>query len=839
MTNHLVQHRHVRRSKILQRWTERRVATRAGVNTDYSNLAPRLGFAATLPHAIVLRGGWGLAFFPGNYMSQSLMKNPPFVGTYGPVTSTGASGLVPNLRLSDGLPLPTPTDAVNPSGTIIGVAQDFKNTRIQQFNLIAEKEFGGNVFSAGYVGSRGAHVAFVVPNLNLAPAAPRCHPAAAHLLRATPRRDDDRHVCERLRVDLQRSAAGVSAAAPQWPDGRLDYVLAHTQWTQPSPNDVNVIERFDADFDIRHKIVFTANYELPFGESLTGAAKQLLAGWQVNGVASWQTGLPFNVTNSTARANTSASNDWPNLVGDPELSNPTVDQWFNTAAFAAQTINTIGNGPRNVLHGPPQRRLDLSLFKDFGLTGAAKLQLRSSATTSPTRRASRTRRRRSERRASARSRASATQSRGRCSLRSSCCSRNGWCSRMTKARAGMRGAVIAASLVVVQTTSGADSAPGAYDGWPAYGGGPDQIRYSTLAQINRSNVRQLEVAWTYNSARIRRPPDQSDCCRRRVVHDDPEASRRRARCGHRRSALDVRFGHRRTRSEPGRHLLGERRRPPHLHRPGSVRLRAPCRHRTAHRRLRPRRPDRSPRRPRPRSVGAVCDADDAGRRLQGFVHRRRPGQRGVTGFAGRRSRVRRAHRRAALEFSYDSAPWELGYDSWPADAWTYTGGVNNWAGMAVDEARGIVYVPTGSASADFYGANRLGDNLFANSLIALDAATGRRLWHFQAVHHDIWDRDFPSPPSLVTVTQNGRRIDAVAQTTKHGFVFLFDRVLRHSAVSDRVSRYSRRAPLTASGRRRRSRCRPRPAPFARQRLTEQMLTTRTPEAHRAAARSIP
>src|ERR1700738_2702184 len=87
-------------------------------------------------------------------------------------SSNGASGGVPNVRLSDGLPLPTPTDAANPAGTIIGVQQDFKNTRVQQFNVIAEKEFAGNVFSAGYVGSRGAHVAFVVPNLDLAPAGP-------------------------------------------------------------------------------------------------------------------------------------------------------------------------------------------------------------------------------------------------------------------------------------------------------------------------------------------------------------------------------------------------------------------------------------------------------------------------------------------------------------------------------------------------------------------------------------------------------------------------------------------------------------------------------------------
>src|SRR5207247_2608534 len=103
---------------------------------------------------------------------------------------------------------------------------------------------------------------------------------------------------------------------------------------------------------------------------------------------------------------------------------------------------------------------------------------------------------------------------------------------------------------------------------------------------------------------------------------------------------------------------------------------------------------------------------------------------------------------------------------WPQDAWTYTGSANNWAGMAVDVKRGVGYVPTGSAAADFYGANRVGDNLFANSLIALNAETGKRIWHYQAVRHDIWDRDFPSPPVLVTVKRDGKTVDALAQTTK-------------------------------------------------------------------------
>src|SRR6266511_1241439 len=103
------------------------------------------------------------------------------------------------------------------------------------------------------------------------------------------------------------------------------------------------------------------------------------------------------------------------------------------------------------------------------------------------------------------------------------------------------------------------------------------------------------------------------------------------------------------------------------------------------------------------------------------------------------------------------------------------GGANSWAGMTVDTARGVVYIPTGSATPDFYGGDRAGADLFANSLVALDAATGKRLWHFQTVHHDLWDRDLPAAPNFVTVTRGGARVDAVAQITKSGFVFLFDR----------------------------------------------------------------
>jgi quinoprotein glucose dehydrogenase len=125
-------------------------------------------------------------------------------------------------------------------------------------------------------------------------------------------------------------------------------------------------------------------------------------------------------------------------------------------------------------------------------------------------------------------------------------------------------------------------------------------------------------------------------------------------------------------------------------------------------------------------------------------------------------------------------PGEFGYESWKdPDAWKKIGGANSWAGMALDEKRGIVYCPTGSSSPDFYGGNRLGQNLFANCLIALNAATGERIWHFQAVHHDLWDYDLPSTPNLITIKQDGKTIDAVAQITKMGHIFVFDRENGH------------------------------------------------------------
>jgi quinoprotein glucose dehydrogenase len=178
-------------------------------------------------------------------------------------------------------------------------------------------------------------------------------------------------------------------------------------------------------------------------------------------------------------------------------------------------------------------------------------------------------------------------------------------------------------------------------------------------------------------------------------------------------------------------------------------------------------------------------------------------------------------------------PGETGHETWPSDAWKTAGGANSWAGMSVDVKRGIVYVPTGSATPDFYGGDRAGANLFANTLLALDARTGRRIWHYQTVHHDIWDRDLPAAPNLVSLTRNAKHVDAAAQITKSGFVFVFDRetgaplfpveerAVPASDLQGEQAWPTQPIPLV-------------PAPFARQAMTDADISDVTPSAHAAA-----
>jgi len=177
-------------------------------------------------------------------------------------------------------------------------------------------------------------------------------------------------------------------------------------------------------------------------------------------------------------------------------------------------------------------------------------------------------------------------------------------------------------------------------------------------------------------------------------------------------------------------------------------------------------------------------------------------------------------------------PGEFGYDTWPPGAWKISGGANAWAGLSVDPKLGMVFAATGSASFDFYGSNRIGDDLFADCVLALDARTGKRIWHFQGIHHDVWDLDFPAAPSLVTVTRDGKKIDAVAQIAKTGYLYVFNRKTGEPLFPIA----SRKVPASKLDGEKLSETQPypvKPPPFTRQVFTEDMVTNRTPEAHAA------
>jgi quinoprotein glucose dehydrogenase len=365
--------------------------------------------------------------------------------------------------------------------------------------------------------------------------------------------------------------------------------------------------------------------------------------------------------------------------------------------------------------------------------------------------------------------------------------------------------------------------------WPAYGGTPEGTRYSSLNQINRSTVKGLAVAWTYDTGEqgaiqtqpiIVRGVLYANTPRGRVVALD-------AATGKLIWSFDSKSGTRGSRAvtywsdgKEKRILAGFGRYVyaidaasgnsiPQFGKDGRIDLQ--------------------------QDLGRDPETQSVTLTSPGLIYKDLliVGGRESEGLPASPGDVRAYDvRTGKLRWSFHTIPHpgEPGYETWPKDAWTYSGAANNWAGMSVDLKRGIVYVPTGSAAADFYGANRLGDNLYANCLLALNAETGERLWHFQAVRHDIWDRDFPSQPTLVTVKQNGRTIDAVAQTSKQGWLFLFDRTSGKPLFPVEFRKYP---PSTLEGEvASETQLLPvRPAPFARQLLTEDMLSKRTPEVH--------
>jgi quinoprotein glucose dehydrogenase len=384
-------------------------------------------------------------------------------------------------------------------------------------------------------------------------------------------------------------------------------------------------------------------------------------------------------------------------------------------------------------------------------------------------------------------------------------------------------------LIALACTHGA-AGNGRNEDWPVTGGDPGNTRFSPLDQINRRNVARLRVAWTYHTGDL--PPDHSEIQATPIVVDGILYTTTaklavialRADSGTLLWRFDA-FPNRRTQPHVNRGVVywayGNDRR---IFFAVERRLYAL---------------DARTGQPIPSfgdsgwidlSAGLGRDVDGAyvvatspgvaykdlliwGTRV-GEEEGSAPGH--IRAYDARTGRIR---------WTFHTIPWpgEFGYDAWPSEAYKTAGGANSWAGMSVDTSRGIVYIPTGSATPDFYGAERVGADLFANCLLALDAATGRRIWHFQSVHHDLWDRDLPASPNVVTVMHDGKRVAAVAQITKSGFVLLFDREtgtplfpIEERAVPPSDLRGERAWPTQPYALQ--------PAPFARQSITEADVT---------------
>ncbi len=386
-----------------------------GIKTDYTNFAPRVGFAATLVSGMVLRGGVGWSFFPGDYGSNGLLKNAPFTAAFtcgtsttGSLTNTGCPAGTGTF--AQGAPRPVEPSAfprvngalnlaaIIPS-TIGAMDLDFKSSYNIQFNLTLEKQFGNNVASIAYLGTQGRRMAMAIPDINRAlpsgnaTANPR--PFAASAPRVTTigyLTSSGNASYNALQLSFNRRfSKGLSATSGfTWAHG-VDEVTGlgtstggYGMLAGPFDQVVANVKRYDratSDFNIKYRWSFGANYELPWGKDLKGFAGQVLGRWQTNGTVTWQTGLPFTVTNQQNVSGViGGGGERPNRLRDEiRVSNPTVGvggQFLDPAAFALPANFTLGNSSRNQGYGPNQSIINASIFKTFKVREGWDLQFR-------------------------------------------------------------------------------------------------------------------------------------------------------------------------------------------------------------------------------------------------------------------------------------------------------------------------------------------------------------------------------------------------------------------------------------------------------------------------------
>jgi hypothetical protein len=318
-----------------------------------------------------------MTYTPGGAGASSFLKNPPFTQNFGPFTSAATSGGQPTLFLSEAPPPLVFDSAASPAGQLAQQITDYKVVRARQFNLFAEKQFGANVATIGYVGSRGDRLNQNI-NINQPVAGPgnvqtrrpyyAQYPLLTNIQMISPVGKRNYNAMQML--FQRRQSGGLNFAT--------HYTLANARTMAVSGWDPNLLEWGDTNtYDIRHHWVGIVGYELPWGQGLQGVSHGVLAGWRVNVVANYSSGPAFTISNSNARTNNGGS-DRPNQIADPNLpaSERTLQRWFNTAGVELHPQFTAGNVEPGSMLGACLRRLVLNLSKSVRMGASRSIELR-------------------------------------------------------------------------------------------------------------------------------------------------------------------------------------------------------------------------------------------------------------------------------------------------------------------------------------------------------------------------------------------------------------------------------------------------------------------------------